>query len=154
VQDPLIIEQVQTFALTIGLGVFIGLGYDFLRAVKAFIRFSRVAQFFVDLFFWILMTAVVFVALLSSNWGEVRAYVFIGLGTGGILYTLLISQTFYRLMTRLFSLLIRIVGFFMRPIVWMIKIMRRFAGFIRRVAEAIARVVRNFTTKFKRKKKE
>jgi spore cortex biosynthesis protein YabQ len=143
VQDPMIIEQVQTFALTIALGMFIGIGYDCLRGLKTVIRFTRPAMFVTDLLFWIVMTAVVFVSLLSSNWGEVRAYVFIGLGTGGILYVLLASRPVYRLILCIYSAIAAVIRFFLRPVRWAAQ----------KVSAIIARI-KIISTKIQRKKKE
>ena len=48
-----------------------------------------------DVAFSILITSLVFLGLLASNWGEVRSYVFIGLLLGLVLYYLFLSRYFW-----------------------------------------------------------
>lgn len=161
-QDTFVISQVQTFALTVGLGLLIGFGYDMLRAVKKFTRPSRTILFFADLFFWIVMTAVVFFALLSNNWGEVRAYVFIGLATGGLFYTLTLSRPIYRLLITVLAFIQKICLTVARPFIYLAgKIGRaakrghRFAARMEKTfVGGTKRRIEKIPKKFSRKKKE
>ncbi|EEG76631.1 spore cortex biosynthesis protein YabQ [Dethiobacter alkaliphilus] len=157
-QDAFIAQQVHTFALTIMLGLLIGLGYDMLRAVKRFIRFSRGMQFIVDFLFWLSVTVMVFLALLASNWGEVRMYVFIGLGTGGIFYTLILSRFCHSLMVSILERIIACWRFVTRPIRAAFRVIKAFGVKTRGVLVGCKKGARNKMEKIKikinRKKKE
>jgi spore cortex biosynthesis protein YabQ len=157
-QDTFIIEQVNTFAVTIALGLVIGLAYDILRALKTVIRISRRAQFFMDLCYWFLMTVIVFMALLASNWGEVRAYVFIGLSTGGAFYVLVLSRPWFLLVSRSFGLIKAAIMRVTRPIVLLLRKVIQFFGMVWRKISGKAlhgrQAVKKIKFKFSRKKKE
>lgn len=158
VQDAFIIQQVHTFVITALLGLLIGFGYDFLRSVKRYIRFSRGAQFAVDLFFWLMMTVLVFLALLASNWGEVRMYVFIGLATGGIFYTLVLSRFCFQLMVRLLALLISGWLFITKPVVlaakWLKIMFSKISRLVSGGKNAGQKKMVKIRMKFNKKKKE
>ncbi|MBS4008446.1 MAG: spore cortex biosynthesis protein YabQ [Clostridium sp.] len=141
-QDSFISEQLQTFVLTVGLGILIGIIYDFMMTGRKFIRLSRGAHFFVDLLFCLTMTLLVFIALLVNNWGEVRAYVFIGLGGGILIYMLLFSRHVSRLLLKTFSLLIVFVSSLIRP----------FLMIYRKISLLLARIKKKTRDIFKEKK--
>lgn len=141
-QDSFISEQLQTFVLTVGLGILIGIIYDFMMTGRKFIRLSRGAHFFVDLLFCLTMTLLVFIALLANNWGEVRAYVFIGLGGGILIYMLLFSRHVSRLLLKTFSLLIVFVSSLIRP----------FLMIYRKISLLLARIKKKTRDIFKEKK--
>ena len=96
--ETLVVEQARVLALMVLSGIFMGLLFDVFRVSRQFYRPSRLVLAFSDLFFWLLAAGFVFLVLLAGNWGEVRAYVFIGLGTGGLLYALFVSPACYRAM--------------------------------------------------------
>ncbi|MBT9139849.1 MAG: hypothetical protein DDT30_00421 [Dehalococcoidia bacterium] len=120
-QDSFVYGQLQTFALTVGLGFLIGLIYDFMMTGKKLVRLSRGVHFIIDLLFCLTMTLLVFIALLANNWGEIRAYVFIGLGGGILIYMFFFSRPVSRLLSKSFSLLISFVWCFIRPCLLMFR---------------------------------
>jgi len=138
VQDSFIGEQLQTFALIVSLGFLIGLIYDFMMVGKNFIRVSRGTQFFIDITFCLVITLMVFIVLLASNWGEVRAYVFIGLGGGALSYKLFFSRTVSKLLVKIFSLLIRIVLGVIQPGLLVVKKVSLLIGEIKKKAGSFA----------------
>lgn len=124
-QETIVSQQVISFVTTVLLGILIGLAYDVLRVIRFLFHPSRRILFFYDLLFWVLMTGTVFFILLVSSWGEVRAYVFIGLGSGALFYYLLLSHFCFHLLlgaaklirtacSCIFGPLIRLVGLVIR----------------------------------------
>lgn len=138
-QDSFIGGQLQTFALIVGLGFLIGLIYDFMMVGKNFIRVSRKIQFFIDLIFCLLMTLMVFIVLLANNWGEVRAYVFVGLGGGALIYKLFFSRLVSKLLAKIVSLLIKLTWGVIRPGLLVVKKICRLMDEIKKKAGSIAR---------------
>ncbi len=90
-------DQVYAFTITVALGLLAGVFYDFFRVMRRMLRPPRWLLFCLDLAFWLVMTVVVFIVLLASVSGEVRAYVLVGMGLGGCFYVLLFSRAVFRL---------------------------------------------------------
>lgn len=86
-------------------GIGMGIVFDGYRVVSDELRISRIWVPVFDLLYWIAATIAVFQVLSSSNHGEVRLYVFLGLLLGiGCYYWL-----FSKLTVRLVKLLIRTI---------------------------------------------
>jgi spore cortex biosynthesis protein YabQ len=88
-------EQFFAFLLSIALGYGAGCGWDFYRAVRAGLRLGRWGTGLGDILFWVALTAAVFGFLLLVTWGEMRWYVFLGLGLGAALYRATLSPRGY-----------------------------------------------------------
>ncbi|NPV74042.1 MAG: spore cortex biosynthesis protein YabQ [Pelotomaculum sp.] len=99
--------QVKSFAATVAAGAAAGFCYDYYRAVRKAFRLKKAGSLLGDALFWLAVTAVVFLMLLWGNWGEVRLYVFIGLGLGALAYFRLLGSTARRLMHYKFFLLFK-----------------------------------------------
>lgn len=107
-----VITQGYYFLVTLMLGGGAGLIFDFYRTCRSFWKPPRKFTFFIDLFFSIFITLLVFLVLLATNWGEVRLYVFIGIGLGWILYNLTLSKYFllvYEKILKVFLFLCRVL---------------------------------------------
>lgn len=119
-------QQVQSFGLTVALGILMGFLFDFYRVLLRFIRPAKWLTQVADLLFWLVLAAVIFSLLLLGNWGEVRAYVFLGLVVGGGIHLRWFSRTTLRLLQRLFRFLSRVynclAGLFIWPVRWLSRI--------------------------------
>ncbi|WP_285855835.1 spore cortex biosynthesis protein YabQ [Paenibacillus camelliae] len=82
--------------LTLGAMIMSGIGmgilFDGYRVVSSEFKFPRWTLSCLDIAYWIASAILVFRMLYVSNYGEVRAYVFIGLAVGAILYYWLFSS--------------------------------------------------------------
>ena len=78
--------QIKLFLNTIAIGLIIGIVFDFYRAIRFLVRPKKLTTDVLDLFISILLTGIAFLLLLFSSRGEVRLYVFLGIGIGVILY--------------------------------------------------------------------
>jgi spore cortex biosynthesis protein YabQ len=116
-QETVVYYQVIDFTVTIILGLFIGFAYDLLRVLRRLLRPSRQVLFFWDLFFWLCVTFVAFTALLAVNWGEVRAYVMIGLGIGCAFYALFLTNHIYRMLNLTVQTAVKICKMIITPII-------------------------------------
>lgn len=96
--EPLV-SQFSAFAATIVIGVVAAFCYDYYRVVREIYRLRKAGGVLGDVIFWLVTTAVVFFLLLRGNRGELRLYVFIGLGLGALLY--------FRFITGIVSRLVR-----------------------------------------------
>lgn len=148
-QETIVSQQIISFVTTVLLGILIGLAYDVLRVVRFLFRPSRKILFFYDLFFWVLVTGTVFFVLLVSNWGEVRAYVFIGLGSGGLIYSLLLSHFCFHFLLGAAKLIRTAFFCIFSPLVRLVGQVIRIAGVCGKVVYWPARIVKITIKKIK-----
>lgn len=98
-------NQILTFATMIGVGLFLGLLFDMYRVSLGKRRQNRILIWTMDLLYWLVCVLVVFFALLFTNGGELRFYIFIGLVSGALFY--------YRLLSRyVIAFLMKVLVFF------------------------------------------
>jgi len=86
------LAQIEAFVLTSMLGFVAGFIFDYYQAVIRGIRIKRGPQYFLDFTVWIFMILLVGLALLLINQAEIRAYVFIALLAGAIIYFRYVSR--------------------------------------------------------------
>ncbi|GMA99114.1 spore cortex biosynthesis protein YabQ [Pelosinus sp. IPA-1] len=98
-------SQVITFLITIATGILLGVLFDGYRVLRGTFRPKVLTTWFTDLLYWLLATVIVFLALVISNWGELRFYVFLGIISGVVFYYRLLSL--YTI--RLFSVVIKLI---------------------------------------------
>lgn len=82
-----------TVAVMLLSGFGMGVVFDGYRVVSNELRFPRWWLPVLDVVYWMAAAVVVFRMLYASNNGEVRAYVFLGLAIGVILYYWLLSKS-------------------------------------------------------------
>ena len=123
-------SQVISFSITIATGILLGVLFDCYRVLLGTFRPRGLVTCLTDLLYWLVATVVVFIALVVSNWGELRFYVFLGIVSGvGLYYRLLSSYAihlfsgFIRFIKRVVLLIEKIImGLFIRPVLYCIKI--------------------------------
>ena len=98
--------QVWIFVITIMTGILLGGLFDCYRVLRGTFNPKALMTWFTDLLYWLLATAVVFVVLVFSNWGELRFYVFIGILGGLVLYYNFLSLYALRLFSNTIKLII------------------------------------------------
>lgn len=81
-----------TVAVMMASGLGMGAVFDGYRVVSNELRFPRWLLPVLDIVYWMVSAVAVFRMLYASNNGEVRAYVFLGLALGVILYYWLFSR--------------------------------------------------------------
>lgn len=111
-----LLSQARAFLITIGIGMLAAFCYDYYRVVRSTFRLKKTGTLLGDLIYWLITAAVVFTLLLTANWGEMRMYVFLGLGLGALLYYYLLSSTFSRLVRLKFYILYRVWRFFAKAV--------------------------------------
>jgi len=91
-------SQFFSFAVTVLMGLTVGVLFDFYNITKGIIRPRKLGTYLGDFLFWVITTIVIFFMLLIGNWGELRFYVVIGVLTGVVVYIKLFSRTFIRVL--------------------------------------------------------
>lgn len=103
-----LLSQARAFFMTIGIGIVAAFCYDYYREVRRAFRLKKTGAFLGDLIYWLITTVIVFALLLLANWGEMRMYVFLGLGLGALLYFSVLSKPVSRLVRIKFYILYRL----------------------------------------------
>ncbi len=104
--------------LVSGLGM--GVVFDGYRVVSNELKFPRWWLPMLDIIYWMAAAVVVFRMLYASNNGEVRAYVFLGLAIGVILYYWLLSKTVIALVKWLIEAVRAMIRLMLKLLDWMI----------------------------------
>ncbi|EXX85043.1 spore cortex biosynthesis protein YabQ [Paenibacillus darwinianus] len=128
--------QFVTLAMMVISGIGMGAAFDGYRVVSNELRIGRLWIPLLDLLYWAAATLIVFRVLASSNEGEVRVYVFLGLMIGIAFYFWLLSGTVIRLVRgyqaavrSLIRLGIRTFDLFVvRPVVLLVRLLRIILG--------------------------
>ena len=100
-------QQAVSLVITIGIGFLVGIIYDIYRVTRGLWQPKKLGTFIGDLFFWVIITIMVFTLLLLGNWGEVRVYVFLGLALGFLMYIKYCSLKGQRIISKIFLASIR-----------------------------------------------
>lgn len=136
--------QAKTFLAVMATGVLLGITFDFYRVLRGVFKPHWFVTGLADLSFWVIATAAVAGALLMTNWGELRFYVFIGLMVGTLLYYRLFSRHTMHILIGLIRIIATINGYFrliilhviVRPLVLIGRILWLPVNFVsRRLAE-------------------
>lgn len=110
-------SQVLTFVMTIVTGILLGILFDCYRVLRGTFNPKTLMTWFTDLLYWLVATAVVFIALVVSNWGELRFYVFMGILSGVGVYYRWLSLYAIRLLSSIVRLIIATLGLMKRTFI-------------------------------------
>lgn len=88
----LIYDEMTLFGICMLLGAMLAFGYDMIRCFRIFVPHPDVLVDIEDLSFWMFTAWMVFRTLVIYNRGALRAYAFIGMFLGVILYSLTLSR--------------------------------------------------------------
>ena len=86
--------QAAAFLATAAAGAVLGMLYDCFRILRRVWRHKTVTTTIEDAIFWLVSTLLMFAFLLNRNLGDIRAFIFMGLALGAVLYFLMLSRYF------------------------------------------------------------
>ncbi|GAA3411738.1 spore cortex biosynthesis protein YabQ [Paenibacillus hodogayensis] len=141
--------QFLTLSVMAGSGAFMGILFDVYRVLSGQLRPPRWLVPLLDIGYWMIATLFVFRALLYSNDGQVRMYVFLGLLLGVWLYFRFASRftvRFVRFCIRtvkaLFRFLVKTVEVvFIKPILLLYRLVIVLLGFLWAISIFLGKVV-------------
>lgn len=99
-----IAHQTTVFLYSALFGVACALLYDVFRAIRRKIRHTNLLVMLEDIIYWILAASALFVFVYNVNFGELRAFLFIGAIFGAFLYSVTIGSVMMRALTLLIEL--------------------------------------------------
>ena len=94
-------EQLSTFSVAISFGIFIGIMLDFYKNFFKLKKMNKYVTAIFDFIFWFFITFIFAFVMLSSNWGEIRGYIFLGVGIGATIYYIFFAYFFKEGFTKL-----------------------------------------------------
>jgi spore cortex biosynthesis protein YabQ len=106
--------QFFTLGMMCAGGLSLGGLFDVYRVLAGQLKMPGWVKSVLDLVYWFAGTLLVFALLYESNWGEVRPFIFLGLGIGIVLYFLLFSRS-----------VIWVIRFIIRVVVGTVNLIRR-----------------------------
>lgn len=121
-------HQALVFSLCIAGGFILGVLFDIFRIIRRAVNAGNVVTGVLDFLFWVLAAVLVFGTIFIINNGEVRAYEFLALALGLVLYFVCISRAFVRFSLFLIKWTKKIVTAVCRilffPVKWILKALR------------------------------
>lgn len=108
--------QVLFFTGALGLGVAVGVLYDIFRILRVRLRLPLLGGI-LDLLFWLVVTAALFLYTVTAGSGEVRGYLVLAVLGGAAAYFWLLSRWFLWLGYRLADFLGLVWGLVTLPLV-------------------------------------
>ncbi len=113
------INQLYTLLYFILVGIIIGILFDIFKVIRKCFKTSDFIIYIHDFLFWILAATILLFSIFMFNNGELRAYIFIGIILGIIVYLLIFSKY-------LVKILVNIIDFFKRIIAYPIKLIKKY----------------------------
>jgi len=89
-------DQAISFLAAAAAGAALGIFYDLFRILRKTLRHKTATTAIEDAIFWIVATLFMFIFLLYENFGAIRAFTFLGVALGAILYFLNLSRFFMK----------------------------------------------------------
>ena len=121
------LNQIKIFFIFILSGFFIGLLFDFFRILRKSFKTPDLITYIEDIIFWLITCILLAYTIYKYNNGELRAYVFIGVFIGTMLYILLISKHVINISVKIIKILkIFILNCFIYPIKIVLKVVKKF----------------------------
>ncbi len=121
-------EQAHLFVVSVFLGIKIFVFYDFFRALRKVNRFTNKQVHIQDLIFIITITVYSFYLYLYESSGAIRAYYFIGLTLGAIVYLLTVSKSVVLIFTTIITIfekaILKFIKLSLFPLKFILKVVR------------------------------
>ena len=110
-----ILSQIYIFLIFILNGITIGLIFDTFRSVRKTFKTSDIITYLEDILFWVISGGITLYLIFYFNNGELRAYIFLGLLSGIIIYILFLSKIFMNVSISIISFIKKIILIVLYP---------------------------------------
>lgn len=90
-------NQAYIFLIFILNGFLIGILFDIFRILRKSFKTKDIITYIQDVLFWLISGGIILYTIFKFNNGELRGFIFIGIGLGTILYMLLFSKIFIKI---------------------------------------------------------
>ena len=146
------INQAYLFLIFIVNGFLIGIVFDIFRILRRSFKTSNYITYLEDIIFWIISTTIVLYSLFIFNNGQFRAYIFIGIFLGIVIYILFFSKYIINISVKIIkfakSVIIKLFKIILYPIRFMINAIK---GLIIKPINKIYKIIIKFFKKLLKK---
>ena len=115
-------NQIYSLLIFTITGILIGIIFDIFRVIRKTFKTPDFITYIEDLIFWMITGVLLLFTIFKFNNGEIRSYIFVGLGVGIIIYLLAISKLFIKVNVIIISFFKKIISFIFKYIVKLFKI--------------------------------
>ena len=117
----LTLNQAHLFYIFLLTGILIGLVFDVFRILRKSFKTSDFITYVQDILFWIITSIILLYTIFKFNNGEIRSYVFLGIGTGLLIYLTLFSKVFIKINVKIIEAIKSIIKTIFKIIFYPIK---------------------------------
>ena len=107
-------EAIGNEALFFGVSVLCGMGliftYDLFRIFRRLLSHGNIWIGVEDVCYWIFCTVAVFLLLYQGNDGMMRAFCFLGIGLGAVIYAFFLSRFVVKIFVRILGSILKFFG--------------------------------------------
>ncbi len=117
-----IYKQLYCFFIFIITGILIGILFDIFRITRKSFKTPDVITYIEDFAFWMITGLLLLWVIFKFNDGEIRGYIFVGLGIGITIYLLTISKIFIKVSVTIITFLNKIISGILNFLIKILKI--------------------------------
>ena len=147
-----IINEVYFLADSVVIGIIITFVYDFILIGRRVIKHSLFFVSLEEFIFWASCAVAVFYMLYEENNGILRWFAVFGAALGMLLYKKIVGDHLVRLMSLFIKkeihIICKVLGFLLKPFIWMMKKISSFWKFIWKWAKKIWKYMKKKLTSF------
>jgi len=122
--NDLLSNQLYVFLIYCLCGVIIGVFFDVFRILRKSFKTPDVITYIQDVIFWLLTGLFLLYVIFKFNNGEIRSYIFIGLGLGGLFYLLVFSKVFIKINVIIIKYIKLIIGKIIIVLIYPLKLLK------------------------------
>ena len=122
--SELLSNQLYVFLIYCLCGVIIGIFFDVFRILRKSFKTPDIITYMEDVLFWFLTGIFLIFVIFKFNNGELRSYIFVGLGLGITIYLLIFSKLFINVNTTIIKFLKMIIRKIILILLYPLKILK------------------------------
>lgn len=144
----MVTNQAYLFLIFVINGIIIGLVFDFFRILRISFKTKDFVTYIEDIIFWIITGIILLYSIFIFNNGQIRLFMFIGVGIGIISYILLVSKYVIKINVFIVNIIKKII---LIPLNFIYKIIKKI--FFRPISFVIINIGKFSTNIIKKAKK-
>ena len=119
------LEQLINFFYFVVIGMILSVIFDIFRILRKAIKTSDIVTNIEDILFGIITGIIILTSIFLFNNGELRLYIFIGIGTGIANYMIFISKYFIKINVAIINFIKQIIILSTKPFIFLFKFIKR-----------------------------
>ena len=108
--------QTTEFLFSALLGLYLGVLFDVIRTIRAYMPRNRLVTAIFDVLFWIIAVISLLGFVMTVSGGKMRWYVLAGAFCGGFVYMAALSEIVYRILVSVIAVMKKILHLMTRPL--------------------------------------